>query len=297
MALAMCTTLVDNSGRELTQHGPTDFPIACYHDDLSLGEVPWHWHDELEAVVIEKGYATVSAGNQTYTVGPGEGFFVNAGILHGAWDVDDSGCRFHSVVFHPRLVGGSLDSVYYQSYVLPVIQNTGIDNMKLHPEISWQKNALDRIETAWQSGVNEPEGYEFIVREALSQLIFLLQRNMPATQTLPGAKAVRDSQRIKTMLRYVHENYVDEISTQSIASSAMISESECLRCFRATIGTTPIRYVRQYRIQRATQLLANTEEQISDIAIRCGFQDVSYFTKTFREAKGCTPSQYRSKIR
>lgn len=294
MALAECITTVDHSGRELVQHGPTDFPVAFYYDDLSVAEVPWHWHDEFEAVVIEKGYATIAAGSQTYTVGPGEGFFINAGILHGAWDIDNSACRFHSLVFHPRLVGGSLDSIFYQSYVLPVIQNTGLETIRLLPDVPWQKKALTMIETAWQSGVKEPDGYEFAVREALSGLIFLLQRNIPTPQVLPGAKEIRDNLRIKTMLQYIHDHYADEITTKSIADSATISESECLRCFRATITTTPIQYVRQYRIQRAVQMIVGTQEKIIDIAAKCGFQDISYFTKTFREMKGCTPVQYRN---
>lgn len=293
MALASCVTHVDNSGRELTRHGSVAFPLACYHDDLRLEEVPWHWHDEFEAVFIERGCATIAAGGQTYTVGPGEGFFVNSGVLHGARDLEASGCRFHSLVFHPRLVGGGLDSAIYQSYVLPVMGNPELETLKLTPERQWQREALEMIEAAWQCGVKEPEGYEFRVREALSRVIFLLWQNTPAPQTLPGAKAIRDSQRIKTMLQYIHTHYADEISTDAIAASAAISKSECLRCFRSAINTTPIQYVKQYRIQRAAQLLLSTQLRAADIAAQCGFQDISYFTKSFREAKGCTPTAYR----
>lgn len=293
MALAMCNTTVDSKGREMMQHGCAAFPLACYHDDLGLGEVPWHWHDEFEAVYIERGCATVSAGSKTYTVGPGEGFFVNSGILHGAWDLEDSGCRFHSLVFHPRLVGGSLDSVIYQSYVLPVMGNPELETLRLSPEAPWQKEALELIESAWQQGVKEPEGYEFRVREALSRVVFLLKQNSPVPQTLPGAKAVRDSQRIKAMLHYVHTHYADEITAEAIAASAAVSKSECLRCFRAAIGTTPIQYVKQYRIQKAAQLLLGSQMRVADIAAQCGFQDISYFTKTFRELRGDTPTAYR----
>lgn len=295
MPLAECRTAVDEKGYELVDHGSPAFPIACYNDDLSIQEVPWHWHDELEAVVIESGWATVSAGNQSYTVGPGDGFFVNAGILHGCWDLDDSGCRFHSLVFHPRLVGGSLDSVIYQNYVLPLIRDPGLETVRLTRESPRQAEALDMIEKAWQSGVHEPEGYEFTVRDCLSRLVFLLRRSAPAPLPHPGTKAARDSQRIKQMLQFIHSHYPEELNTDAIAASAMISQSECLRCFRATIGTSPIQYLRQYRIQRAAHLLTATAEPVSEIAAQCGFQDVSYFTKTFREMKGCAPARYRKR--
>lgn len=293
MPLSSCDTTVDSRGRELLEHGTVAFPVACYHDDLRENEVPWHWHEELEAVVITEGCAIVAAGNQKYTVHAGEGFFINSGILHGCWDIDTSACRLHSVVFHPRLVGGSIDSVFYQNYVLPLTENHCLESIHLNPSTPWQAEALKFIEDGWSACVQEPVAFEFKVRNALSELVVLLQNNLPAINPRPSDKSIRDGERIKLMLQFIHEYYGNELNTTNIAKSASISESECLRCFRSTIGTTPIQYVRQYRLQQVCQLLTSTQEKIADIAARCGFQDISYFTKIFRETKGMVPSEYR----
>ncbi len=295
MALSICNTTVDSMQKELVKHGTTAFPIACYYDDLSKDQVPWHWHEELEAVVISEGQCIVAAGKEKYIIHPGEGFFINSYILHGCWDLENSACRFHSLVFHPRLVGGSLDSVFYQNYVLPVTENQALESICLKPELSWQREALEAIENAWQAGVQEPYGYELKMRSSLSELILLLHENIPNTKKLGSARAKRDGERIKRMLQYIHDHCSEEIKIGDIAQSATISESECLRCFRSTIGATPIQYVRQYRIQRAVQMLNTTDEQISAISEACGFQDVSYFIKTFREMKGCAPAAYRKR--
>ena len=61
------------------------------------------------------------------------------------------------------------------------------------------------------------------------------------------------------------------------------------------IGCTPIRYVKQVRIQKAAELLASTKRKISDIGAECGFQEMSYFAKIFRELKGCTPGDFRKR--
>lgn len=293
MPLSSCDTTVDSRGRELLEHGTAAFPVACYHDDLRENEVPWHWHEELEAAVITEGCAIVAAGNQKYTVHAGEGFFINSGILHGCWNMDTSACRFHSVVFHPRLVGGSIDSVFYQNYVLPLTENHCLESIHLRPSAPWQAEALNSIEDGWRACTQEPAAFEFRVRHALSELVVLLQRALPAASRRPSEKAMRDGERIKAMLQFIHEHYGEELNTASIAKRASISESECLRCFRHTIGTTPIQYVRQYRLQQVCQLLTSTKEKIADIAARCGFQDISYFTKIFRETKGMVPSEYR----
>lgn len=293
MALAICNTITDRNGRELLGHGTVAFPIACYGNDLEKEEVPWHWHEELEVIVIAEGSAVVAAGKETYTLQAGEGIFINAGVLHGMWSGDAAVCRFYSLVFHPRLIGGSIDSVFFQEYVGPVLENRGLESLTLRPSVAWQKAALETVETAWRGCAHEPRGYEFKVRSALSEFLFLIWDHIPNLQQSPGAKELRDGERIKRMLQYIHENYANEISTRQIAASALVSESECLRCFRSTIGTTPIQYVKQYRIQKAAHLLATTRDKVFDIAERCGFQDFSYFTRTFREMKGCVPTEYR----
>ena len=293
MALAECNTTVGSDGRELLEHGSTDFPIACYEDDFRIADVPWHWHDEWEAVRITRGNCLVAAGNHKTVLHEGEGFFIQSGTLHGCWDIHNSGCMFHSIVFHPRLVGGSLDSIFHQQFVQPLLETHGPELLLLSPGIPWQKQALDALEEAWRQCVLEEAGFPFRVRNALSELVWLLHANLSPAASPVSGKCIRDAQRIKTMLSFIHGQFASELNTAVIAASASVSESECLRCFRSTIGTTPIQYLKQYRIRQAARLLAETREKVSDIAIRCGFLDMSYFTKVFREQMGCTPSQYK----
>jgi len=293
MAISDCISAVDSRGRELVEHGTQAFPIACYHDDLGILEVPWHWHEEWEAVVIEKGKALVAAGTEKYTVHSGEGFFIRSGVVHGCWDLEHSGCRFHSLVFHPRLIGGSPDSVYHQHYVLPLLDAPGCESIHLRPEVPWQQSALAAIEQAWQQCAYAQAGYEMHVRTALTALAWELKNHLPSGQESADAKTLRDSERLKRMLEYIDAHLTDPLTAGIIARSASISESECLRCFHTTIGVTPIQYLRRRRIQRAVQLLVSTKKKTADIAMECGFQDLSYFAKTFRIMEGCTPTEYR----
>lgn len=295
MALSPCQTKTNRQGRELAEHGTAFFPVACYEDDLSKEAVPWHWHDELEAVIVSEGTAVVAVDHQKYTVEEGNGFFINAGLLHACWDGAASHCRLHSVVFHPRLVGGGMDSVFWQNYIRPLTENSTIRALCLAASAPWHREALHAIETAWQECVIERPGYEFRARAALSQLVFLLCSNHPTAAGRPSEKEQRNGKRMKRMLQYIQEHYCDDLNTASIAQSALISESECLRCFRNTIGAAPIQYLRQFRIHRAAELLAATEQKIADIGTQCGFPDTSYFTKSFRELKGCTPTEYRKR--
>ena len=281
-------------GRELTQHGTALFPVGIYYDDLSAFEVAWHWHDELEAVVVEKGETVVAAGAEKYHLKAGEGFFINAGVLHGAWQVGDEPCFYHSLVFHPRLIGGGIDSIFWQNYLRPLL-GSRLKGLALDNSQPWHAAALDAIESAWQAGAAGEPGYEFHMRARLSELVFQLTKHLPQGRSRVSEKAQREGERLKQMLRCIHENFSEELSTADIAASALVSESECLRCFRSTIGMPPIKYLKQYRVEKAAELLSTTDERIAEIGARCGFQDTSYFTKSFRELKGVTPGEYRRK--
>ena len=294
MAFSICGPVsTDRQGRELVEHGTPLFPVACYHDNLGEVEVPWHWHDELELLIVESGTARVSVNRTDYVVNQGEGFFINTGALHGVWKAAEGPCYLRSVVFHPRLVGGSVDSILWQKYLEPLLSDPCRPCVPFGDREEWERAAVTAIQAAWQSYVSEAEGFEFEVRGQLSRLILLLTEHCPAIEKKSSEKALRDGERIRVMLQYIQEHYGEELTLLQIAKSAAVSKNECLRCFRSTIGFTPIQYLKQVRIQKAAQLLTSTNRQISDIGAACGFQEMSYFAKTFRELKGCTPGVFR----
>ncbi len=257
MALSLCRTTVDDSARELMEHGTAAFPIACYHDDLQAEPVPWHWHEELEVLVVSEGMILATAGGEKFRLGKGEGLFINAGVLHGDWPLNAGSCRLHSMVFHPRLVGGNPDSVFWQKYLQPLLTDPSRPCAVLRPTVDWQHEAIEDMERAFRAVVNEIPGYEFKTRAALSEMIFQLVSHAPAVQAMPK-KALRSADRIKTMLQFIQEHYAEDISVEQVASSASISPSECLRCFHDMIGTTPNQYLRDQRAQRAAELLCGT---------------------------------------
>ena len=293
MAITYNTVEMDQNGHELAHHGTAQLPAAFYYDDLKEAYVPWHWHEELEAIVIPAGGGLLAGDTEKYVVRTGEGFFANSGVLHAAWNRGEEHCRFHSVVFHPRLVGAGLDSIFWQKYVQPVCTNPGLRSLHLDGSEPWHRAALDCIEAAWQAGANEEPGYEFRLRSALSELIYILYCNMPPAVQRPSEREGQMAERIKLMLQYIQEHYAEPVTVAQIAGAAMVSESECLRCFRTVIGTPPIRYLKQLRLQRAAELLRTTDEKVAVIGAECGFQDASYFIRTFRAGESCTPAEYR----
>lgn len=296
MALLSCAVRVNSNGEELDKHGTLIFPIACYEEDLSEYTVPWHWHEDLEIILIISGSARVSIDTEEYIVNENEGVFINAGILHAVHAHSDSKCILKSIVCHPRLIG-SIDSIYWQNYLEPIIQNKCLQHIFLEHTNSWHDEILNKSLSVWNRLYNGDNGFEIYVRNELSEIILTILSNHSICESRPNVRNHRNAERIKTMLQYIHIHFSEEITIGTLSREALISESEVLRCFHHTIHTTPNRYLKQYRIQKACKMLADTDYTSLEIALACGFQSSSYFTKSFKEQMGCTPLEYRKSLR
>ena len=164
-------------------------------------------------------------------------------------------------------------------------------------ECMWQETIFTSIHPAWNAARETEYGFEFAVRQQLSEMILLLCRKVPIQSSGPDIRWAQRDQRAKLLLQYIHDHYSEKISVQDISAAAAVSESECLRCFHSIIHLTPNQYLRQYRIQKACERLRSTGDTVAAVAAACGFEDVSFFIKTFRQAMGTTPAVYRRQHR
>ena len=259
MKAPLAITRADKNGRETQLHGTSMFPVGCYYDDLEIAPTPWHWHDEFDAVTVVQGSAIVSVANISFRVNAGDGFFINAEQLHKVDPAGNSGCILHSISFHPRLVGGSFESTYWAKVVKPLQDNRTLTGFHLKPSVAWQKEAIRMINAAFYAYVDEPPAFEIEIRYHLSKLLFLLSLNAASTAGSFSERELRDNERMKLMIQYIHAHLSEELTVNKIASSALLSKSECLRCFKNTLHTTPMRYVKQHRIEIASTMLLNTQ--------------------------------------
>ncbi len=98
---------------------------------------------------------------------------------------------------------------------------------------------------------------------------------------------------VKSVVQYLQINYAEYINFTQIASEYNFSASYLTKIFKDYTGTTPIKYLIDYRIMIAKQLLLDTDLTIKEIAEKAGFMDQFYFSKCFKNSCGITPSQFR----
>ena len=296
MALAQnCEVRATQQGRELAQHGTAWFPLAAYQEDLTCFYVPWHWHDDFEYILAARGTVTVGVGKSRLYLHQGQGVLINCGGLHEVETVPEGPSLLRSLVFHPRLVGG-MDTVFWQKLVSPLQAPGAPAYVLLDAAVPWQAQALECFRDAWRAVSTDAMDYENWARYRICTALRLINQHCAAcTDTISQQEQVA-SRRMKRMLRFIEEHYVEELTVARIADSVALSESACLRSFRQMLGLTPIQYVKQYRIEKAAEMLLTTRLKAGEIGAACGFSDMSYFTKSFREAKHCTPKEYQRRF-
>lgn len=98
---------------------------------------------------------------------------------------------------------------------------------------------------------------------------------------------------VRKAMAFIHENFASSITRRDIARHVSIAEDYLTFCFRQELGTTPIRYLQRYRVNRARSLLLDNEDTITEIARRVGFSDSSYFSRVFHRETGMSPEAFR----
>ena len=264
-----------------------EYPYTFHAVDMAATVVPWHWHEALEFGYVREGCIQVSTAGQTQTFCKGEGFFINSNILTAMANAE--GCFLESHLFYPVFLGGHLKSVFETKYMNPVIQNRNLELFPIRGETPGQKQLLNRLRQLAQ--LQEKPDTEFQTRNLLSEIWLLLLEELK--QTHAQSSPSRNQDRILTMLAFIHANYAEKITLEDIADAAAVSTRECLRCFRASIRQSPMEYLIDYRIRTARKLLETTDLPVTEVALRCGFNSPSYFTKQFHSICGVTPNACR----
>ena len=181
---------------------------------MTADSVAWHWHEEFEYILSEKGILYVDVNKTRVRLNQGEGIFVNSGALHA---VEQSPALLHSSVFHPRLVGG-MDTIFWQKLIKPMTQPGAPAFFLLNEAVPWQKEVLACLRDAWREVADEPFDYENRARYHLSAALRILSTQCVGGKTKVSQQEQIAAERMKQLLRFVEEHYAEELTVEKILS-------------------------------------------------------------------------------
>ncbi len=275
-----------------TDSGKGNFLLAL------MKTVPWHWHQEFEFCNVIKGRCRFCLPGQEVILQEGDSIFINSNCLHKAEKENNhTEVVYHTQLFRKELLEGVKDSVFKSKYIDPILQSNLIQGILFKRDDLKQQKIIEVMERAYQSCLLGDVGYEMIVRNFISELwLYLLKEYKNALHSSVNY-SVPVTGRVKTMMTFIENNYMNKIGVEDIGDSANVSKRECLRCFKLNLHMSPFSYLTDFRIRKAAQLLLRTQDSIITISEACGFSSNSYFGKVFHTVMGCTPKEYRQNIK
>ena len=120
---------------------------------------------------------------------------------------------------------------------------------------------------------------------------------MIASPGFTTAPTSHEQERISRVCRFIDENYRRTLRISEAAKVAHMSEGAFSRFFRSHMGKTFPAFVNDLRIGRACRLLTETEMNITEIALCCGYHNLSNFNRQFQQSKKASPREFRRQMR
>lgn len=284
------------------QESQPDYPVHISFIDLSkmyLRQIGWHYHPEMEILIVNHGEADFAASGRTLHLRAGQGILINQNVMHSVSPSDQAAnCSVYSTVFHPSFLFGERENALSAKYLPPVLDAPSLKALFLDEADPFAEKILDLVNSIIAANLMKRNGYELVTKSCLCQLWIKLLEHKPAqAEKASRLKALSvDEERVKKIISYLEEHYAEPITLDMLAEFTQISKSECCRCFKRTLALTPVEYLMQLRIRHAVKILqdhAHMPLSMAELARNTGFHNASYFNKVFRQFMHCTPSEYK----
>ncbi len=272
--------------QERLPQGTFNFPIAFYHQTPHSPryEMQYHWHTHYELIRIISGTFHLNLEKTTKVYHPGDVIFISSGMFHGGTPYD---CVYECIVF-------DLQILLKDNHACSKIIRDIIDQkITVHTWLSEKSEKIPLImEDLCLALSGKKTGYEFMVQGSLYHLLGTIINEHLYEKTRQDNVSAERLASIKNVLVYISDNYSSSISLENLSKIAGMNPKYFCRYFRSMTDRTPIDYLNYYRIECACEMLSTKDITIKEVAISCGFNDESYFIKTFHKYKGITPKQF-----
>lgn len=271
----------------------TDFPYLVL-DVIGKNSYPrnpgfqvMHWHEDLQFIYVLDGIIEVRTLDDSVRIQTGEAIFLNKDVVHFVGEIKN--CHYNSFLFPAYFLTFYAGSPA-RDFVDSVITNELLPFVHFTSAAGWHKEITAILQQLVQLEKDKTSFYVYEVLVKLSSLWLTMRKNIMLPQQQKESAVQRRMQKI---LRFIEEHFAEDITLSDLSASANISKSECSRCFKISMNTTPYKYLTEYRLSKAAQFLTGTDEPVGNIAAAVGFHQMSHFGKSFKEKTGYSPKAYR----
>lgn len=264
--------------------------------EINFPDIPWHWHEDYEIFILEKGQLIYKTLSKEILLNPGDVVFTNSRVIHLVLNVEPrttviNGCQF----FDNYFISGGEGNIIDTKYVIPLQRNKEVDMIIFRPGDDNYAGIKKILEHSSELFRKKDKYFEFELRRNVCDIWRIILDSVENIECDLGI-APLVNKRLRKAISYIQNNYKEKITLEDIAENVHISIRECNRMFNKYLKLSPINYLQSVRLQKATAMLTDHNKSIVEVALENGYTSSSYFGKIFKEHHNITPKEYRERL-
>jgi len=241
-----------------------------------INMVTSHYHDGYEIYYLIKGNVRYFLDNKVYDLVPGDIILIPPHTLHKTNVISDFPAERLLINFTKEFLGKKENDALFRCF------NSYCVN---HPEK--YINYITQIESEFSIQDTYTEN---VIKSILIVLLSKLSRASDGKKPVASSSPL-----IEKAIKYINENFAEDITLQLLAEKFSISKNYLSKLFKSETGFGINEYLNIIRIKSAEHLLTSSNIPMTEVAVQCGFNDSNYFSSVFKKINGSAPLQYRKK--
>ena len=233
-----------------------------------------HWHEAIEILAFTQGKCHVVINTAQIEAHKGDIIVINAGGVHTI--IPENECSYYCAILEPE-----------------IWHELGIDIKNTHfKEKITNSELMKMFENAGKEKSEKNEHYRQALLSMMCLIGIYLSRNcVDVSYKGPGSTNLKKIQTVKKTIDYIEKNVCTPFSIEAAAKE--LSFTKCYLChvFKEITGMTIITYLNERRGDIAEKMIIGGDMQINEVALACGFENFSYFSRTYKKYKGVAPSK------
>jgi len=269
----------------------SSFTCLKYLRDENIKTNFWHYHPEIELIFVYKGSGKRQIGSNISYFTDGDLILIGSNLPHCGMTNENTKNEYEVVIqFSKEFLGQDFWKAVEMSRISALLEKAksgivfGEDFKKaLKPKINalTESHSLNKLLLL----------IEILDQMSLTQDYKILNASKYYLQTQK-----EDNDRINVIFNFVKDHFKEQITLETVAELANMTVPSFCRYFKKIANKTFTQFVNEYRITHAMKLLAEQPMSITEVCFDSGFNNFSYFNKTFKEHTQKSPSQYRKEF-
>ena len=275
-----------------------EFPFQISEVELNQANSrpgPWHWHSSFEITWVLEGKGNYFVNGQEYTMEKDDIIIFNNVEPHG-WKLLGGNMKLLVMIFSPEFVAEKI-SVFDAEYLKPFVERGSNFKNRVGREEKVNEEIRISIREIHQEWNERKEGYPLMIKaNVLRILTMLIRAYQDETKSGEMLKEKKNAmKRLEQAFTYINDHYCEKITLEEVAASVYMSSNYFSSYFRRVANISFSDYVTRLRVNRAREMLRENGANVTEIAMECGFNNISNFYRLYKKHMGKTPGDEKSK--